>query len=89
MRLRTIPFVISLNVAKESSITPDTEPPMSTRRHLLLSAISLALILSCTAYATTNSIHSRYALTKTLHLPGPTHWDFLAFDSKEHRLFIT
>jgi YVTN family beta-propeller protein len=62
---------------------------VSTRRHLLLSAVSLALILSSTAYANTNSIRSHYALIKTLHLPGPTHWDFLVFDSKAHRLFIT
>jgi len=30
-----------------------------------------------------------YKLSGTLHLPGPTHWDFIAFDPDHQRLFIT
>jgi YVTN family beta-propeller protein len=30
-----------------------------------------------------------YELIDTLHLSGSTHWDYLAFDLKGHRLFIT
>ncbi|MGB9152926.1 MAG: YncE family protein [Alphaproteobacteria bacterium] len=59
---------------------------LQVRRILPLAALACALSLSGTAQAAANS---SYSLTDTLPLPGLTRWDYLAFDTQNHRLFIT
>jgi DNA-binding beta-propeller fold protein YncE len=52
----------------------------------------LALGLSFSALPTAahaEDAKPAYALTDTLHLPGPTRWDALTFEAAHHRLFIT
>ena len=56
-------------------------------RYIILAAFTLSLALLGSGLAGTTN--PDYALVDTLHLPGPTRWDYLTFDSMEHRLFIT
>jgi len=56
-------------------------------RRIILAAFTLSLAQLGNGHAGTTGLD--YALVDTLHFPGPTRWDYLTFDSKEHRLFIT
>jgi YVTN family beta-propeller protein len=55
--------------------------------HLVLAVLLCASGLAFDAHAA--SAKPNYALRETFHLPGATHWDLMAYDSKNHRLFVT
>lgn len=54
-------------------------------------AVSIALVLglACSGSALATTKPPDYRLIDTLHLSGPTRWDYLTFDALGHRLFIT
>lgn len=56
---------------------------------LRYSALPAAFALLVSGVAQAAAPPSNYSLTNTQHLSGPTRWDYLTFDSKNHRLFIT
>ncbi len=57
-------------------------------RHLAVLA-ALAITLTSASGVSAAPGNPNYKLTGTVHLPGSTHWDFIAFDPDHQRLFIT
>ena len=59
------------------------------RRHLFVRPFLLGLALTLFGSAQVEASSPLYTLKDTLHLAGPTRWDYLTFDPQHHRLFIT
>jgi len=57
------------------------------RHFAMLSAFAVIMISANGASASASS--PDYKLASTLHLPGSTRWDFIAFDPDHRRLYIT
>jgi len=62
---------------------------MSVQFRRFFAFTAFAFILVSAGAAAADPGNPDYKLAGTLHLAGPTHWDFIAFDPDHRRLFIT
>ncbi|MBF0562631.1 MAG: YncE family protein [Alphaproteobacteria bacterium] len=62
---------------------------MSRKLCRLVALAMSGLVMTVSGEGMAGPVGLNYGLTKTLPLDGPTRWDYLTFDAKEQRLFVT